>query len=440
MTGNGAVSGATASPSPVPVAKEHWRLALLSGVASYLDSGIIVSSGLALGLWQDRFGLSAWELGALSASLTFSIALGSLVGGRLADRFGRRRLFGWDVLVYAIGAALIALAPNSTVLFAGMIVGGLAAGADLPTSLAMISEHTPRAARGRLIGLTQSMWVVGIAAALAVGFGTSGLGYRSSILLFAHLALVALISWVLRGRLHVQPVADDHPEPVADRVNTGTGRGSLRRLAAPPVLIPLLATGGFYLAWNLAANTMGQYGTYFLTTVSGASQTFATGLGLATLPLGLVASLVFVRIADTRWRDRLFYLCAALQVLAFAVAAATGGAVIAAMVFFMLLYNVANQFAGEGQYKVWSQEAFPESLRATAQGFTYGLSRTLCGLAGLATPVLMGVSGGLVLWITTACVAISGVLGVWIVRAIAPQGANIPTPAAAKATTPATAL
>ncbi|MCT9075653.1 hypothetical protein [Streptomyces fulvoviolaceus] len=52
----------------------------------------------------------------------------------------------------------------------------------------------------------------------------------------------------------------------------------------------------------------------------------------------------------------------------------------------------------------------------------------------------MGVSGALVLWTTTACVAVSAVLGVWIVRSIAPQGANIPTAAAAKATAPATAL
>ena len=194
------------------------------------------------------------------------------------------------------------------------------------------------------------------------------------------------------------------------------------RLGARPILVPLLATGGFYLAWNLAANTMGQYGTYFLTTVSGASQTLATGIGLAGLPVGLACSLLFVRLADTPWRDRLFHVCAALQVLAFAVAAATGGAVIAAMVFFLLLYNIVNQFAGEANYKVWSQEAFPEELRATTQGLTYGLSRALCGLAGLATPALMATSGSAVLWITTACVAVSGALGVWIVRRIAPQG------------------
>ncbi|MCD7442580.1 MFS transporter [Streptomyces lincolnensis] len=419
MSNDAIVSGFPEQPR---VTRAQWRLAVLSGMASYLDSGIIVSSGVALGLWQDRFHLSSWGLGALSAALTFSIAVGSLIGGRLADRFGRRRVYGIDILVYAVGAAILVLAPNSTFLFAGMIIGGLAAGADLPTSLAMVSEHSPRSVRGRLIGATQTMWVAGIAVAILVGFATSTLGYLSAQILFAHLAVVAVVSWVLRNRMRLSPVLED-----AERGGGAEGIDAkgLRRLTSRPILVPLLATGGFYLAWNLAANTMGQYGTYFLTTVSGASQTLATGLSLATLPLGLACSLVFVRLADTPWRDRLFYVCAALQVLAFAVAAATGGAVMAAMIFFLLLYNVVNQFAGEANYKIWSQEAFPEELRATTQGLTYGVSRTLCGLAGLATPALMHASGSAVLWLSTLCVAVSGLVGVVIVRRIAPQGAGV---------------
>lgn len=419
MSNDAIVSG---SPEQPRVTRAQWRLAVLSGMASYLDSGIIVSSGVALGLWQDRFHLSSWGLGALSAALTFSIAVGSLIGGRLADRFGRRRVYGIDILVYAVGAALLVLAPSSTFLFAGMIIGGLAAGADLPTSLAMVSEHSPRSVRGRLIGATQTMWVAGIAVAILVGFATSTLGYLSAQILFAHLAVVAVVSWVLRNRMRLSPVPEE-----AERGGGAEGidAKALRRLGSRPILVPLLATGGFYLAWNLAANTMGQYGTYFLTTVSGASQTLATGLSLATLPLGLACSLVFVRLADTPWRDRLFYVCAALQVLAFAVAAVTGGAVIAAMIFFLLLYNVVNQFAGEASYKIWSQEAFPDELRATTQGLTYGASRALCGLAGLATPALMHASGSAVLWLSTLCVAVSGLIGVMIVRRIAPQGAGV---------------
>ena len=61
---NDAISSGPRKPR---VTRAQWRLAVLSGMASYLDSGIIVSSGLSLGFWQSRFHLSSWGLGALSA-------------------------------------------------------------------------------------------------------------------------------------------------------------------------------------------------------------------------------------------------------------------------------------------------------------------------------------------------------------------------------------
>src|SRR5690606_15514126 len=63
----------------------YWKLATLSGMASYLDSGIIVSVGVSLAIWGEHFDMSVWMLGSISAVLTACIAVGSLVGGRLAD-------------------------------------------------------------------------------------------------------------------------------------------------------------------------------------------------------------------------------------------------------------------------------------------------------------------------------------------------------------------
>lgn len=435
---NDAINGGNPA-APPPVDREHRRLAVLSGVASYLDSGVIVSSGVALALWKSQFHIGDWAIGALSAALTFAIAVGSILGGRIADRFGRRRVYNWDVLLYTVGALLVATAPNSTMLFAGLILAGLAGGADLPASLAMISEHSPRAVRGRLIGFTQTMWMLGIVGATLVGFATSALGSLSPRILFLHLAVVAFAGWILRGRLHVEPVHDEVDAAVQANAERQAGgvRYGMRLVLAKPVLIPLLATGGYYVAWNLAANTIGQYGAYFLTTVSGASQTLATGLNLACLPLGVLGSLVYVKAADAGWRDRLFRIGAGLQVLAFVLAAVTGGGVMAAMVLFLLLYNVVNQFAGEGQYKVWSQEAFPETVRGTAQGVTTGVSRGLCGVFGLVTPTLMSIGGSLILWLCVAFMAVSGLLGaLLVIRRIAPAPApsgrapaEIPAPA-----------
>lgn len=74
----------------------YWKIAALSGMASYLDSGLIISVSVSLAIWAMSFDLSVWMLGSLSAILTVCIAVGSLVGGRLADLFGRRLVYGID--------------------------------------------------------------------------------------------------------------------------------------------------------------------------------------------------------------------------------------------------------------------------------------------------------------------------------------------------------
>ena len=90
-------------------------------------------------------------------------------------------------------------------------------------------------------------------------------------------------------------------------------------------------TGLFLLCWNTASATLGSYGVYFVATVTQLTQSEATGLVLVTFPIAMVMSVIFLRLADTRWRDRLFVVAMLLQIAAFAVGAATGGTVVAGM-------------------------------------------------------------------------------------------------------------
>ena len=54
-------------------------------MASYIDSCTIITSGVALVIYQQTYGLTDIQFGALSAALTFCIAIGSICGGRLGD-------------------------------------------------------------------------------------------------------------------------------------------------------------------------------------------------------------------------------------------------------------------------------------------------------------------------------------------------------------------
>jgi len=413
-----------------PIPKHLWKVAALSGMASYLDAALIVSIAVNLAIYRDHYDMGVWMAGAISAIVTGCIAVGSLVGGRLADMFGRRRVYNLDILCYAIGAIVITLAPNDIVLFVGVLIAGLAAGADLPTSLAVVSDAAPPEGRARLVSFTQVMWVAGIVVVIFLGYVLSDTGMVGARIITGHLIVAALVTFLLRARLELAEEPSDatlQQEAAALAAPRGIELKNVWNRAA---LLPMIATFVYYVTWGIGANTFGQFGTYLLVTVSGASQSLATGINLAFLPIALVLTFVFVRIADTPWRDRLFYVFTVVQVVAFCIASLTAGALVGMLVFFVL-YQISNPFAGEASYKVWSQLTLPPDTRGTTQGLTYALSRGVFAGVAFVTPALMDYSASLLLWLITLCMAASGVAGVYVIHVLirrSPDPAVAPAP------------
>ncbi|MEV1083269.1 MFS transporter [Streptomyces sp. NPDC050211] len=406
-----------------PVPKHLWKAAALSGMASYLDAGLIVSISVNLAIYRDSYDMGVWMAGAISAIVTICIAVGSLVGGRLADLFGRRRVYNWDIFCFAVGALVITLAPDDIVLLIGVLIAGLAAGADLPTSLAVVSDAAPARARGRLVAFTQVMWMLGITVAIFLGFVLSTTGMTGARIITGQLALAALVTWHLRSRLKLSPeqvAEEDRAAAQQTEDAAGPSGMALKNVWTRAALLPMAATFVFYVTWGLGANTFGQFGTYLLVTVSDASQSLATGINLAFIPIGVLLTIAFVRVADSPWRDRLFYVAAAVQVLAFVIASLTAGALVGMLVFFVL-YQLSNPFAGEANYKVWSQLTLPADTRGTTQGLTYALSRGVFAVAAFFTPALVDYSPAVLLWSITACMALAAFAGAYIVRVLVPR-------------------
>jgi inositol transporter-like SP family MFS transporter len=421
----------TASPDHAeqPIPRRLWKVAALSGMASYLDAALIVSIAVNLAIYRDSYDMGVWMAGAISAIVTGCIAVGSLVGGRLADMFGRRRVYNWDIFCFALGAIVITLAPDDIVLFVGVLVAGLAAGADLPTSLAVVSDAAPARSRARLVSFTQVMWVAGIVVVIFLGYLLSDTGMTGARCITGHLAVAALVTWQLRSRLDLADEPSD-AEVAQEAAALAAPRGTaLRNVWNRAALLPMAATFLYYVTWGIGANTFGQFGTYLLVTVSGASQSLATGINLAFLPIALVLTFVFVRLADTPWRDRLFCVFTIVQIGAFCIASLTAGA-LAGMLVFFVLYQISNPFAGEASYKVWSQLTLPPDTRGTTQGLTYALSRGVFAGVAFVTPALMEYSASVLLWSITLCMAASAIAGVYIIRVLIRRA---PEPAAAPA-------
>lgn len=363
-----------------------------------LGSGIIVGLSATITVWQKGLGLDAGQVGVLSGVMTFAIAFGSLFGGRLADKIGRVLVFNWINLLYAIGAAICVFAPNFTMLLIGLVIAGLASGADLPISMTIVSHDAPNdKVAAQLVSTTQVFWQVGVFISFICAFLVSTMqGATGGRVVFAILAVFAVVAWLWRvlsptfRRFHEEADARDAAAGVA---STCGEKVSVTKMlfagtANSKMLLGFfLAITIFYCGWNLLANTWGQFQTYMFVQAN-ASQSLATGLGIILNFITLALNIAFASIAGGKYRNKLFFVGMAITIVAM-VCLAMGGTNLWVIVGTTALMNFGSPFAGEAMYKVWTQESFPIEIRASVQGFINGFSRLLCGLFALVTPMLV---------------------------------------------------
>jgi EmrB/QacA subfamily drug resistance transporter len=107
--------------------------------------------------------LSALEWTINAYTLTFAVLL--VTGGRLGDIFGRRRMFLFGVVTFALSSAAIGVSPNDAWLIAGRAIQGIGAAFMMPATLSIISNAFPPHERGKAIGT----WAGVSAIALAIG-------------------------------------------------------------------------------------------------------------------------------------------------------------------------------------------------------------------------------------------------------------------------------
>lgn len=411
------------------VTAQQWKWTALAGMASYIDAGSIVALAAGLALWQEYLGLSSTTLGLLAAlgPNAFGAALGALVGGRLGDLLGRKRIYQWDLLVYAFGTLLIVFSVNLPMLLIGTFIVGVAVGADVPTSLALIGEFSPSKARGRLMGLSQVAWSLGPIVVFILAFVLTPYELLGNRIVFFHLFVVAIVTWALRrgmvessiwttasGAGEEESSRDPEAQPEEAPVPADPFAASrLRNLLLGPTMAAMVFTATVYLFWNLAAGTFGVFTPYILRTLGTQSQAASVALSCAGFVITLVVVvLVFMPFSDRSDRARrvMWGIGAVLNVVALAQLLIFPFNTVTAILL-VSLFGIGAALAGEPFYKTWSQELFPTMLRTTAQGLTFGLARFVLGFWSFLVPVLASLSIRPVALILMIFLLISGVVG-----------------------------
>ena len=193
----------------LPWSRWHWKIVLALGITWILDGLEVTIVGALGGVLEraDTLALSAERIGWAGSAYVGGAVLGALFFGRLADRYGRKRLFLVTLAVYAAATLATAFSFDfwSFVLFRALT--GFGIGGEYAAINSAIDELIPARVRGRVsLAINGSFW---IGAALGAGLGWvlldvlgPQLGWRAA---FALGALAAVAILVVRRTLPESP-------------------------------------------------------------------------------------------------------------------------------------------------------------------------------------------------------------------------------------------
>ncbi|VEI05714.1 Putative niacin/nicotinamide transporter NaiP [Kurthia zopfii] len=132
-------------------------------------------------------------MGWIGSINSIGMAFGALIFGLLADKFGRKSVFMWTLVIFSVASGLSAL---TTTLAAFMVLRffvGLGLGGELPVASTLVSESVAPKERGRVVVLLESFWAGGwIIAAIISYFVIPAYGWRVALLLTAIPAFYAI--------------------------------------------------------------------------------------------------------------------------------------------------------------------------------------------------------------------------------------------------------
>ena len=254
QTGSAAAPGRFDSLDDAKINRFQLKIMFVSGMGFFTDAYDLFVIGIVVALLKPEWNLSTGQVSWLNSATLLASAVGAVVFGRIADILGRKRIYGYEVLILAIGALASAFAPNYTFLLICRIILGIGIGGDYPVSATIMSEYSGKQTRGRMVGLVFAMQGAGLivgplVASILLGSGISN-DYTWRILL-ALGAIPGLAVFYLRRQIHETPrfaAAGGAHEEAAAAIGAATGSAPAPRSAVESkARNPQSVLGGFMI-------------------------------------------------------------------------------------------------------------------------------------------------------------------------------------------------
>lgn len=399
---------------------------IVVSLTNYLDAGAIVAGASGLTLWQSYLGLTEGNLGWLNAisANCFGAAIGAIIGGFLADRYGRKTIYTYNMLIYMLGIAIIMLAASFPMLLLGFLVTGISVGAGVPASWTYISENSEVGNRGRNIGISQFAWGVGPAIILILGMllapakagesagvlfefvqkvavffvgedaRTEAINVFSSRIIFGSLFVVAFIAWTLQRRLD-ESKDWEKAQSTESKEKQSSVFASFGSLFTHKVNVrTVLFLAGIYLTWNFVASVMGFFQPHIYETAGGLSNGEANMLSaIQWLIIVAVTYFGFAMLVDRVNQRWLYFFGTGIGIVAWLILIFVGIKDHFALGVFTVLWGIQGGMSVQAFYALWASELFPAKYRAAAQGVMFFIVRGSSALWGLVFVHIYGRDG-----------------------------------------------
>jgi MFS transporter, PHS family, inorganic phosphate transporter len=427
----GAESGAMAAPSnfdqldSAKINKFQLKIMFVSGMGFFTDAYDLFVIGIVVALLKTEWSLSTSQVSWLNSATLLASAVGAIVFGRVADILGRKKIYGYEVLILAAGAIASAFSPNYTFLLISRIILGIGIGGDYPVSATIMSEYSGKQTRGRMVGLVFAMQGAGLivgplVAAILLGSGLSD-DYTWRILL-ALGAIPGLAVFYLRRKIQETPrfaaaggaheeaqAAIAHatgaaaapksaPESKARHVQ-GAMEGFKTLLQNRRMLIWLIGTAGAWLLLDFCyyGNTISTPEILKLLNPH-ASELYNVLVQLAIFAAFAVPGyIVAILLLDKTGRKSIQVLGFGMMGLMFLLIGLIPGATTTAVTF-ILLYGVSYFFTEFGPNTttfIYPAELFPVEVRTTGHGISAGAGKFGAFLGAFLFPDFLASSLGI---------------------------------------------
>ncbi len=406
--------------------KGSLKSTIVVSLTNYLDAGAIVAGASGLTLWQNYLGLTPGNLGWLNAigANCFGAAIGAIIGGFLADKYGRKTIYTYNMLVYMLGIAFIMFAVNFPMLLSGFLITGISVGVGVPASWTYISENSEVGNRGRNMGISQFAWGVGPTIILVLGmlfapgkdsesagvlFGfvqkvaalfldsdasLAAINVFSSRIIFASLFIVAFVAWLLQRRLDeskewkeakLAQKKEKQPSVFASFGTLFTNIVNIRTI---------LFLAGIYITWNFVASVMGFFQLHIYETAGGLSNAQANMLtAIQWIVIIAVTYFGFAKLVDKVNQRWLYFAGTSIGVMAWLVLIFVGIKDHSALWTFTILWGIHAGMSVQAFYALWASELFPAKYRAAAQGIMFFIVRGASAAWGLVFVNIYGENG-----------------------------------------------